>query len=162
MTKLKLADLLAALQELSPKDRDTLRLHIDALQSVHRGKVGRVPSEEGFYSVLAELLSSNGIRAAPFPMFARQPGYPAYRTALHILDIYITDNIKPRTLTERRKAHLILIRIVIRYLRDVGAPLSARSIVQCLDQIPTLVDQTFPGYLQAGLLPIILKAHRVG
>lgn len=43
------------------------------------------------------------------------------------------------------------------YLEDGSIPVSYKSVCTALSQVPTAVDQQFPGYARSKLLPLILK-----
>lgn len=49
------------------------------------------------------------------------------------------------------------IRCLAKYLENRGVPISAKSLCQAISKIPQALDDSYPGYLQAGLLPFALR-----
>lgn len=65
------------------------------------------------------------------------------------------------TVTERQKAYVTLARLLVRHAAVVasrsGAPLSAKLVSQCSVNLPGVFEDSFPGYLQAGLAKVIVR-----
>lgn len=65
------------------------------------------------------------------------------------------------TVTERQSVYGLVARLVVEnalyVARKIGAPLSAKLVATCSANTASLFDNAFPGYLAAGLAPIVAK-----
>lgn len=65
------------------------------------------------------------------------------------------------TVTERQAAYYMLADLLVAHARVVarrsGAPLGAKLVGQCVTNLPGLVDQSFPGYAEAGMLKVVAR-----
>jgi len=67
--------------------------------------------------------------------------------------------------TEKMAGFRVLADLLVRHADYVakksGAPLSAKLTFSCVQNLPGLVDNAFPGYIESGLLPMIIRNHQL-
>jgi hypothetical protein len=102
------------------------------------------------YSAVAVALKSAG---SPVPPLAR---VPAFGKAAEMLADF-ADRFKPRGEVERKQVLELLIRILARWMRRKGVPVTCKTMINCMPRVPALCENAFPGYLGAGLLPMVLR-----
>lgn len=44
------------------------------------------------------------------------------------------------------------------YLNRIGVPINLKTIINCYERFPSLIQSAFPGYIESGLLHIILNS----
>ena len=44
------------------------------------------------------------------------------------------------------------------YLNKINVPINLKTIVNCYERFPSLIQAAFPGYIESGLLHIVLKS----
>lgn len=67
----------------------------------------------------------------------------------------------PLTVQERQSMYCLLAGVLVNHANYVakssGAPLSAKLVGNCVVNLPGLLDDAFPGYLHAGLMPLVVR-----
>lgn len=70
------------------------------------------------------------------------------------------------TVPERLLAYRLLAGLLVDYADDLsrrtGAPLSLRLVTSCADKLAGVFDQAFPGYVAAGLAPVVARQMAAG
>ena len=66
--------------------------------------------------------------------------------------------------TEKMACYRILADLLVRHADYVAKkahiPLSAKLVFNCVDKLPGLIDNAFPGYIESGLISMIIKARQ--
>jgi hypothetical protein len=128
--------------------------------------------EQLVYAELAGVLHKFVGQAPPYGQFrSRHAKYPAFREAVAALLEFVGEHLRPKTRAERVKAVRVLVGVVVRHravlhrasVSDPRRRRRARGVsiftaVDDLCRVGDIVDEAFPGYLEAGLLPILLRA----
>jgi hypothetical protein len=147
--------LIEELSQLSEKElKEVQKLSSLLLQgdgtSTREGK-----DEEMVHDAICSELSER----IPYRILPRASHYKEFKAKASELAEWVRENLEPKTKLERKKGLSILIRILCRWLRDCNVPLSHRALTRNLQKVPGLVDREFPGYLESGLLPIVLSKN---
>lgn len=78
-----------------------------------------------------------------------------------VADVLVAAGGNRLTVAERQALLTFLARVLVKHAVTVsarsGAPLSLKLVTNCTGNLPGLVDQEFPGYAAAGLLPIVAR-----
>lgn len=65
------------------------------------------------------------------------------------------------TVTERQRAYYMLAELLVRHAlvvaRRSGAPMSAKLVANCTNNLPGVFEESFPGYLEAGLARMVTR-----
>lgn len=68
---------------------------------------------------------------------------------------------KPLTVQERQSMYHLLAGVLVSHANYVakasGAPISVKLVGNCVTNLPGLLDDAFPGYLHAGLMPLVVR-----
>ncbi len=59
---------------------------------------------------------------------------------------------------EKLKLYNITADLICDYLYKINIPINLKTVVNCSDRLPSLIDRAFPGYVKSGLFHIVLKA----
>lgn len=66
------------------------------------------------------------------------------------------------TVVERQGIYTLLAKLLVKHAREVaqrsGAPLSGKLVASCAGNLPGVFDGAFPGYLAAGLAPMVARS----
>jgi len=144
---------LEQLTELTQDQLRELRARADILL---KSTGGHDPDEEMLHDVLVDTLTAHHHRAMPLHVARKAPHWGTFReNAAHILAFVRTHITENRV--AMRKALGVLLRIQARWMLTRGIPLSHRTVCQQLVRIPDLVEREFPGYLESGLLSMIVR-----
>jgi len=112
-----------------------------------------------FYDILVEIMKEvAGQKLPKAPSHLSPKLYRSLKSNWTTVDDFLNE-IKPRTrLPQRTKFYRIVILITIDYITNLdNIPVSPKTVIEQLRNCPSLLHQQFPGYLQAGLLPLILS-----
>ena len=116
--------------------------------------------EELFYATLEEHLKARlGVKIAPLYKLVQTQElvYKLMIKNLDELDIWVDTHFKNITKSERKRTYSIAINSVCDYLEFLGVPLGTKPIINNLGKVPGLIDRAFPGYIQNGLLGMLLE-----
>lgn len=112
------------------------------------------------YEAFSQILSSKGFRTIPWNRFQESRDLSAFTTKGEWLISYARKNFKPETRIQLSYTLILLTKLLTEWLEKINVPLSYRTLINNLDRIPSLVDESFPGYGKAGLLPAVVKNAR--
>lgn len=114
------------------------------------------------HSVVSSVLASRGTRCPPLGVIVRQSYFPELRMGAQVLCEYVDKYVLPSTRGERAKALRVFIEMIVRGLPPRGIPVTVRTVCQSLTSVGAYVEQQFPGYLESGLLPVVVRRAPAG
>ena len=117
--------------------------------------------EETFYGILtSELVKMFRNKPTAYFVFVKQCNYNSFKTDFEGTLDYMEIAFKNKRITRPAKLHFYLIatKIIINDFDTSPVPLNLKTLINGFNILPSLIDREFPGYAQAGLLPMILKA----
>jgi hypothetical protein len=118
------------------------------------------PVLEAIFRPLSSTLTNFGHPKMPFAVFRGRQDFELFRTkAVHITK-YVRKAFHPKSVIEFDFCYKLCFKLLGNWLQDIGVPLSYRTLINNSDRIASLVDQSFPGYRQAGFLHRIIQAQR--
>ena len=145
----------SALTTLSQKELKQLRARLDFLAA---------PAEEDsadlqlVASAIECVLKELGAPSINYPTLVRTKIFPRFKAKAPLLLGFISDYFAPKTRTERVKIMRILLRALAVQTRQCNpAGLSTATLIDRIPHVADDVDAEFPGYLAAGLLPLIVQ-----
>lgn len=113
---------------------------------------------DGIYHVLSERGLSHTV-----PPQSRLHGlsqYPTYRANRPAVEIFMDRACVNLQQAERGLMAVFAGRAYLDYLRDRYRHHGISAILQHIHELPEAVDAAYPGYVQSGLLPALLKQRR--
>ena len=106
---------------------------------------------------LGRVLMSGGRSPSSLALFKRLQG-----DCGSTLDTFMEQSgLGKLKIPERVATYRILADMLVKHAeyvaRKSGAPLSPKLVMNCVGNLPGLFDSAFPGYLEAGLAPVIIR-----
>jgi hypothetical protein len=144
---------------LNRDELEQLQKKILFLLTTKKRKTSKI-DVEAFYTILDNELSKRlKTKSMPFNRFQRTNTFKSLVTAFESTVDYMEVVFKNERLTRASKLHFYLIssKIVLDDCAGSPAPLCMRTLLQSFTILPGLIDRAFPGYVQGGVLPMILK-----
>ncbi len=162
MTKRKqpsIDDILMAIPHLSNKDRGKVRA-----QAAGPSPQSKSMHEEDekfllFYGTLIEIMREVvGKKLPKSPSYLPPKLYRDLKSGWSTIDDLLSQTLPRARLTQRTKFYRIIVLTVIDYIHNLeNVPVGTKTVVEQLQNCPALLHQQFPGYLQAGLMSMILR-----
>jgi hypothetical protein len=101
------------------------------------------------------------MRIIPLSVIRKAGHWDKFKDASEVTQAFVAQFFKPATKLLRIKSVSLLVRLACRRILRIGRmPLCHRTISQQLCQVEALVQESFPGYLRAGLLPMLLNTNQ--
>lgn len=112
------------------------------------------------YRAMSDAMAGLGSKAPPLSVFAKGPSYARFVKLVPDIVEFVNDNFHPKTRIQRQSILQFLFKMLGDGARKNNIPLSARSMVNRLPYLVDYVDQQFPGYREARMLPMVLMQLR--
>lgn len=163
------AALLSTLATLTPADLREAQARINVLLGAGSASDVAVkhpgPAEALLHDAMAATLAEHGCkRVPPLNVVLKFPHAGEFRKAAAAVAEFTDLYLSPRTRLDKAKAAGLLAVFAARSITAGAAysrrPLSHRTLCQALARCEEVVDNAFPGYKAAGLLPMLLKRQR--
>lgn len=155
-----LQEIISLADSLSTQDQQSLLDHL-ALQRKASRKVSTDTTRSDLWfgavtEALDDVLRSGGLASPGLGILKKN-----YGDSFVAVETFIKSAAPTLTVTEKTAFYRILAKLLVEHADFVakksGIPLSAKLLFNCMGSLPGLVDNTFPGYTQAGLLPLVIK-----
>ena len=160
MTATSIDAVLSCLPKLSASDLLKVKNKAQALLSLSGGAFAASADEEPAIDYLLEGIFHELHRRGLLRKDGRIPAkaWPSgYRTKAANTRALLEENIgKPLSEKEKLQLGRVAAEVLARYLQH-KAPISANVLMSNVDKIPQALDAALPGYLQSGLLIVVLK-----
>lgn len=161
--QLSVNDILMAVTDLSNKERGKVRAACTALGIGEPSSQSKSIHDEDerfllFYGVLTEIMQEVVGKKLPKNASYLPPKlYRDLKSSWVVVDDLLSQ-VKPRArLPQRTKFYRIIVLTVINYIDNLeNVPVGMKTVVAQLQNCPALLHQQFPGYLQAGLMSLML------
>lgn len=125
------------------------------LLAVHNNVSG---NQEIFYYVISLYLKKFSITSPPFGTIKKQLFYKKFLSVSDSVDSFIDKNFKKVTRVERSKLYNFFVRIIVSHIQNnTELSLSLKVVLNYFSYLPQLIDKSFPGYIESGLLSLILE-----
>lgn len=146
------AALTALKESLSPAQLRELRSLIPAEDN--DGSHGRL------YTAMVDVLRARGVLQCPPMKVFLKTGYgKAFASNAQPFIDYVMLAFAPKNKIYQQKALLVVLEVICDWVAE-RAPLSITSLSRALSRASDIVDTSFPGYRESGMLSILLTAQR--
>ena len=153
-----------AVSDLSDKERGKVRAACTTLGVDEPSSKSKNIHEEDekfllFYGVLIEIMREViGKKLPESPSYLPPKLYQGLKSGWSTVDDLL-NQVMPRARNpQRTKFYRIIVLITIEYIRNLdNVPVGTKTVVAQLQNCAELLYQQFPGYLQAGLISVILS-----
>ncbi len=159
----KVNDILMAVANLSDKERGKVRAACTTLGVSESSSQSKSIHEEDekfllFYGVLIEIMQEVVGKKLPKSASYLPPKlYRDLKSGWSTADELLSQVIPRARITQRTKFYRIVVLTVIDYIHDLeNVPVGTKTVVAQLQNCPALLHRQFPGYLQAGLMSLML------
>ncbi len=149
------------LTEMSGEELKQLQNKITVL--LYYQNVGNKPDVEYFYRAVKFVLETRGIDLPPYGVVSKKLKYIHKRLveAHEFLNNWLTKHIKTvPTKVEKNRLYLIFAEILSDSISKRGHTVSLKYLLWIYKDFPAILDVAFPGYVQSGLLKMLLTAER--
>lgn len=126
---------------------------LKALSKSRRVKL--ITTEDEFWTVLTEHLSTKGIKLGSYQYFQNSKNHPTYVKGIAKLDEFVNAYFNGINRFEKLKLYKIFAGMMCDEIERFTT-LNIGVIVGFVGKIPELFQKSFPGYIQAGLAKAIL------
>lgn len=110
-----------------------------------------------FYDDLAKELRERGVESVPPYVAFRRSGYGRrLDNAYEHISSFIDWHMPRLKRTEHRRALRVLAGVIAQIARMHKVPLSMVALLNCCENVHEYVDEAFPGYIESGMLPIVV------
>lgn len=166
-SNVSLADLLSLADQLPATERKTLLAHL-ALKGQTEVEGPSRDKEMWAQAVYGEIVRAFGPDggAGQGPALVKRT-LSATAVWAPVADFMRASKLGALSVTERQSVYVLLARLVVEQAlyvaRNIGAPLGIKLVANAASNMAAIFDRSFPGYLQAGLAPIVarqLVSHR--
>lgn len=156
-----LADLLSLADQLPATERKTLLAHL-ALRG-QTDESGQTRDKDMWaHAVYNEIVRAFGADggAGQGPALVKRT-LSATAVWAPVADFMRASKLDALTVTERQSVYGMLAKLVVEQAlyvaRNIGAPLGVKLVANAASNMAAIFDRSFPGYLQAGLAPIVAR-----
>ncbi len=157
--RLSIDDILMALPNLSDKERGRVRAAASGPSSQSKSIHDEDEKFLLFYGTLIEIMQEVvGKKLPKSPSYLPPKLYRDLKSGWSTIDDLLNQTLPRAKLTQRTKFYRIIVLTVIDYIHNLeNVPVGTKTVVAQLQNCPALLHQQFPGYLQAGLMSMILR-----
>ncbi len=162
--RLSIDDILMAVSDLSDKERGKVRavcttLGVDKLSSQSKSMHEEDEKFLLFYDTFTEILREVvGKKLPKSPSYLPPKLYRDLKSGWSVVDDLLSRVMPRARLTQRTKFYRIVVLTVIDYIHNLeNVPVGTKTVVAQLQNCPALLHQQFPGYLQAGIMSLVLR-----
>jgi len=161
--------LIAALPSLTEKERQQVRLRLQMLSSGDSvGKEDGSPSEDGelftlFYGTLSSRLKEQGLSVLPPMSRLRVTSPKLYRSAIDgwtRIEAFVAANFPELKKRDYMKLFHLLADVLLWRLAEQEIEVTPSVVLTGIQRMPSIMKMQFPGYVEAGCMPLILKLGR--
>ena len=160
----KQEQILELFQTLTPSERkDTLAKLAYSMKVKPRGDVPlEVRDIEMWFDSISTEFNTHfqgTITSPPAAVLAKSD-----KTSYEVLQVFMkASGLDSMKVIERKRVYLILAQLLVKYADGVAKnyqiPLTSKFVLNCSYTLPSLFDEAFPGYLEAGLAKIAILGH---
>lgn len=117
--------------------------------------------EELFYNCLVSKCKEKlGGYFISFNIYRNRGNYYKLQEALHSVNTFLsTWYLKGNIGTKEEKVQIykLYADLLFSYAKEINIPIIVNSLVNCYERFPSLLNKAYPGYVESGLLGLILN-----
>lgn len=157
-------DILASLPALTPYQLEEVRKRVSALQNFmgQRGTREETVDDDWLLSGIIEHLKASGLGATipPYGVIKKLHGYAVFNKKSVKIREFIEKEVPNLTKTEKRAMGIVLARCLDHNIKD-WSEVSLTTLMRFVGKVPEALDESYPGYTQAGCLHMLVKNRRM-
>lgn len=143
-------DVLNLLPELNLTELRAVQIALDKELLKH------LPFDEELYFLVFDITGEKPLGISKFVNSTLGSQWRKNQSSFDDVVARLTKDNKPRKVTLKALKKFLL-ELLVDHIKDKGMPLNMRVICQQLENMETILDSSFPGYLKAGLGGILVK-----
>lgn len=155
-----LQEIISLADSLSTQDQQSLLDHLALQRKASRKASTDTTRSDLWFGAVTEaldtVLRSGGLASPGLGILKKNHG-----DSFVAVEAFIKSAAPTLTVTEKTALYRVLAKLLVGHADYVakksGAPLSAKLVFNCCQNLPGLVDSAFPGYIECGMLPLIIK-----
>lgn len=119
--------------------------------------------EHILFEVMQDVLLDNHIKIPHFNYFKKTPAYKKFKENMEFVSGFFDKGFAPRRLTrvKRRKLYRMVMELLIISMKEAGITITSNSFTTMLKNIPSIIQTNFPGYIESGLLFMMVDSQGV-
>jgi hypothetical protein len=145
----ELQTVLSLLHKLSTSDRSEVIARCNSLGA----KVALTNTQARLYGVIRSAVSG---ALPPYSAACKMQAYKRFSQGMEIFDDFVRRIFPGIGYNVRNKIYAELVHCILDHLKQIKQPVKMWSLANCLVNIEDIVDESYPGYLDAGVLKSIL------
>ena len=110
-----------------------------------------------FSIVVKHLRRRGGSGNMPYSALKRSRQYPRFHRGAKGLLQFVDNHFPGIKRVEQQKVLNVLVGACTRYLENHNIPIGYYTLGDCMGRINQVIDDQFPGYMEAGLITVIVK-----
>jgi hypothetical protein len=137
------------LGDMSKQDLKELKTKLNVLTS---GDEMELEHSSLIYNALTQALQKRSLSCPPYALFKKNSLFGKFCEQLEMISPFTEVMANTVTKTQMFGSFVYFTEMVMEDIDNQGIPVSLRTVINHLDTLPGLVDRSFPGYTQAGLI----------
>lgn len=151
-------DILTALPSLDRAELRRIAAVTSSLLGTEQGEGGVADDVAFTYGLIEEVLSNHKLRLPALSYFLNSSEFKRTKFKLGARTfVAFLEEFRPKSQAEKRAAGLICLEAVEQCLDEQKLPIRLRTIAQWLPNVAVYVERQFPGYIESGMLPVIVQ-----
>jgi hypothetical protein len=157
----RINDVKALLQGLTAQELTEIKSYANAKLSL--GVVADADAPQStdlprlIVDVIVDCTASRGIDSTSSTMLLRSAQFPPFRHKIdNKLGSFLTNAVK-RNRVKLRALIYLSVELLIDNLQQMAVPVSSRAVMSHIHRIPSILDRSFPGYAESGLLYLVIR-----
>jgi hypothetical protein len=153
--------LITKLDTLTKKQMVDLRARL--LFQIGHKEEGNVEHEDWILQGILQVLRERGLGASIPPNFRikKSRSFAGFETSCSRIRELLEQAIPNMTVSEQRGIGILSARALADYIQSWGGePPSLDSLLRHVGQVPSALNECYPGYLESGMLKFILPSRR--
>jgi hypothetical protein len=142
----------------SMTDAELIKLR-DAIDDLLRERVAdNTPDVAIFYELVNKMLKQmlhNNLPQLSRLKLKSRPVYDKVVAVTHYLNEWAAEAVP--TITEKKAIYYLYVSLVRDQISQTNISLNLNTVLNFKDKFPALIYDSFPGYVDSGLLPVIIK-----
>lgn len=157
-----MSDLLACLPSLSREQLQIVYNQAAVLLGSAAPAVEELPDEQTVFETVRKVLLARGDESIPVYGAARKAKHwGQFQSSVKRVTVYVDRYFRPKTKIERAKILHMIVTMAAKHLERKNVDVCWRTLRGELANVAAVVDNAFPGYRHAGILPLVVRKYKM-